>query len=126
MSKPTNADFVFVEVTKTFMMTQAQARKLVLVARLIYSDREMFSLDDDGSKIRTTGEDFLTDEGDHDYADAAAQLADPKGLLNINLVNCSTLQLDDHRIKEITRFWPDNWREQTLGKLRDNGKNDPK
>lgn len=104
MSKPTNADFVFVEVTKTFMMTQAQARKLVRVARLIYSDREMFSLDDDGSKIRTTGEDFLTDEGDHDYADAAAQLADPEGLLNINLVNCSTLQLDDHRIKEITRF----------------------
>ncbi len=36
MSKPTNADFVFVEVTKTFMMTQAQARKLVRVARLIY------------------------------------------------------------------------------------------
>lgn len=126
MSKPTNADFVFVEVTKTFMMTQAQARKLVRVARLIYSDREMFSLDDDGSEIRTTGEDFLTDEGNHDYADAAAQLADPEGLLNINLVNCSTLQLDDHRIKEITRFWPDNWREETLGKLRDNGKNDPK
>ncbi len=117
MSKPTNADFFFVEVTKTFMMTKAQARKLVRVARLIYSDREMFSRDDDGSEIRTTGEDFLTDEGDHDYADAAGQLADPEGLLNIHLVNCSTLQLDDHRIQEITRSWPENWREEALGGL---------
>lgn len=117
MSKPTNADFVFVEVTKTFMMTQAKARNLVRVARLIYSDREMFSRDDGGSEIRTTGEDFLTDEGDHDYADAAGQLADPEGLLNIHLVNCSTLQLDGHRIQEITRSWPENWREEALGVL---------
>jgi len=29
MSKPTNAEFFFFEVTKTFMMTQAQALKLV-------------------------------------------------------------------------------------------------
>ena len=107
-------------------MTQAQARKLVRVARLIYSDREMFSRDDDGSEIRTTGEDFLTDEGDHDYAGAASQLADPEGLLNIHLVDCSALQLEDHRIQEITRFWPDNWREEALGRLLDDDEHDSK
>lgn len=121
MSKPTNADFVFVEVTKTFMMTQPQARNLVRVARLIYADREVFSRDDDGSGIRTTGEDFLTDEGDHDYADATGQLADPEGLLNVEMVVCSTRQLDDHRIQEISRFWPENWREEALGRLLDDG-----
>ena len=124
MSKPTNADFVFVEVTKTFMMTQAQARKLVRVARLICSDREMFSQDDDGSEIRTTGEDFLTDEGDHDYADAAGQLADPEGLLNVEMLVCSSRQLDDRRIQEITRFWPENWREEALGGLPDDDEQD--
>lgn len=126
MSKPTNADFVFVEVTKTFMMTQAQARKLVRVARLVCSDREMISRDDDGSEIRTTGEHFLTDEGDHDFADAAGQLADPEGLLNVEMVVCSTRQLDDRRIQEISRFWPENWREETLGRLPDKGEEDSK
>jgi hypothetical protein len=126
MTELTNADFVFVEVTKTFMMTRAQARKLVRVARLVCADREMISRDDDGSEIRTTGEDFLTDEGDHDYADAAGQLADPEGLLNVEMVDCSTLQLDDSRIQEITRFWPENWREEALGRLPDDGEKDPK
>lgn len=125
MSKPTNADFVFVEVTKTFMMTQAQARKLVRFARLVCSDREMISRDDDGSKIRTIGEDFLTDEGDHDFADAAGQLADPEGLLNVEMVDCSTQQLDESRIQEIIRFWPENWREEALGRLPDDGEKDP-
>lgn len=126
MSKPTNADFVFIEVTKTFMMTQAQARKLVRVARLVCSDRELTSRDDDGYEIRTTGEDFLTDEGDHDFADAAGQLADPEGLLNVEMVVCSTRQLDDRRIQEISRFWPENWREEALGRLPDNGEEDSK
>lgn len=107
----------FVEVTKTYMMTQALARKLVRVARLVCSEREMISKDSVGSKIRTTGEGFLTDEGDHNYADAAGQLADPEGLLNVETVDCSTLQLDDLRILEITRFWPGNSREEALGRL---------
>ena len=102
------------------------ADKLVRIARLVYSDREIFSRDDDGSEIRTTGEDFLTDEGDHDYADATGQLADPEGLLNVEMVICSTRQLDDRRIQEISRFWPENWREEALGRLPDDDEHDSK
>jgi hypothetical protein len=39
---PKDDDFVFVEVTKTFMMSKAQARKMVSVSRLIHSDRTFF------------------------------------------------------------------------------------
>jgi len=37
----------------------------------------MISRDDGGSEIRTAAEDFLIDESNHDFADAAGQLADP-------------------------------------------------
>lgn len=117
MTEPTDDDFVFVEVTKTFMMTKSQARNLVSVARLICSQTKIFSTDGDGTEITTVGEDFLTDEGGHDYADAAGQLADPEGLLNAELIATSTLNLNSEQVEEFTRFWPENWRSEAFNRL---------
>ena len=114
---PKDDDFVFVEVTKTFMMSKAQARKMVSVSRLIHSDRTFFSRDDDGTEIRTTGEDFLTEDMDQDYAEAAGELADPEGLLGLELVSTSSKNLDANAVDELVRFWPDNWRSDALKRL---------
>lgn len=116
---PKDDDFVFVEVTKTFMMSKAQARKMVSVSRLIHSDRTFYSRDDDGTEIRTTGEDFLTEDMDHDYAEAAGELADPEGLLGLELVSTSSKNLDANAVDELVRFWPDNWRSDALRRLDD-------
>lgn len=117
MTELSDKDFVFVEVTKTFMMTKAQAQKLVRVARLICSDREMISTDDDGTELRTHGEDFLTDEGDHDYAEATGQIPDPEGLLDVELIACATSNLDARQVQEISRFWPEDWRSEAMDRL---------
>ncbi|MEJ8563431.1 hypothetical protein QTO30_20840 [Yoonia sp. GPGPB17] len=124
MSKLTNDDFVFVEVTKTYMLTSDQAKRLVSIARLVCADTQSFSIEDDGSELRTLGEDFLTDDGQPDYADAAGQLADPEGLLSAELVSTSTLNLDDTQIEEFTSYWPEDWREEAYNRqhnIRDAG-----
>ena len=117
MSELTDDDFVFVEVTKTFMMTKQQARRMVSIARLVCADTRTFSRDDDGTEITHFGEDFLKDDGQHDYADAAGQLADPEGLLKVELVAISTLNLDAEMVTEISRFWPEDWRVEAYKRL---------
>lgn len=121
MSRVDTGDFVFVEVTKTFMMTKEQARKLVSVARLLYSDRQIVSLEDDGTEIQTYGEDFLTEDGNNDYASALAELPDPEGLMGAELLQLASINLDPERVAEITKLWPDNWQIEAMLRLNNLG-----
>ncbi|ATG38026.1 MAG: hypothetical protein HEP70_19195 [Rhodobiaceae bacterium] len=80
------SDLVFVEVTKTLMMTRKQAQRLVRVARVLHSDIETISWDEEGNELRTLGDDFLTDDGQPDYALAAVQIPDPEALVGAEVV----------------------------------------
>lgn len=126
MSELSNEDFVFVEVTKTFMMTKTQARRLVQVARIVTADTRTFSRDDDGTEITTFGEDFLTENGKHDYADAAGIIPDPEGLLGIEMVRSSWQNLDASQVLDIVQFWPENWRLEAMNRLDQNYDDDSK
>lgn len=117
MSELSNDDFVFVEVTKTFMMTKAQARRLVQVARIVTADTQTFSRDDDGTETTTFGEDFLTEDGNHDYADAAGSIPDPEGLLGVEMVGSSWQNLDAVQVLDIVQFWPEDWRVEAMKRL---------
>lgn len=119
MSELTDEDFVFVEVTKTFMMSKAEASRMVRVARLVCAARETISEDEDGTETTTFGEDFLTDEGEHDYADALGQLRDPEGLLGIEMIQTACRYLDAQEVEEHVRFWPEDWRSEALSRKGD-------
>jgi hypothetical protein len=56
---------------------------------------------------------------DHDYAEAAGELADPEGLLGLELVSTSSKNLDANAVNELVQFWPDNWRSDALKRLDD-------
>lgn len=120
MRELSNDDFVFVEVTKTFMMTKAQARRLVQVARIVTADTQVVSRDEDGTETRTFGEDFLTEDGNHDYADAAGSIPDPEGLLGVEMVGSSWQNLDEAQVLDIVRFWPEDWRIEAMKRLDQN------
>ena len=117
MSELSNDDFVFVEVTKTFMMTKAQARRLVQVARIVNADTQTFSRDDDGTETTTFGEDFLTEDGNHDYADAAGSIPDPEALLGVEMVGSTWQNLDGVQVLDIVQFWPEDWRVEAMKRL---------
>ena len=89
---------------------------MVRVARLVCASWETISQDDDGTETRTLGEDFLTDDGDHDYADALGQLPDPEGLLGIEMIHTACKYLSADEVDEHVRYWPENWRNEALNR----------
>jgi|TARA_R100000655_G_scaffold8902_1_gene22825 hypothetical protein len=116
------SDLVFVEVTKTLMMTRKQAQRLVRVARVLHSDIETISWDEEGNELRTLGDDFLTDDGQPDYALAAVQIPDPEALVGAEVVAMTHKNVEVDVIEKISRHWPNDWREDTIKRL--NGDDD--
>lgn len=110
-------DLVFVEVSRTLMMTRKQAQKLVRVARVLHSDTETIGWEDKGNELRTQGDDFLTQKGQPDYALAAVEIPDPEALVGAELVAMRHTNLDADAIDEITRHWPDGWHEDAIKRL---------
>ncbi len=86
-------DYIYVEVTKIFKMTPQQGRRLVTIARALNADLVFHSTDADKTHLTWTGDDYLTGNGDVDYAAAACDVLDPEGMLQIELVVMTSRQL---------------------------------
>lgn len=114
------SDLVFVEVSRTLMMTRKQAQKLVRVARVLNSDTETIGWDDNGNELRTHGDDFLAQKGQPDYVLAAVEIPDPEALVGAELVGMKHKNLDADAIEEISQHWPDDWREDAIKRLNGN------
>ena len=85
--------YIFVEVTKIFMMTPTQGKRLLTIARAINAVVVFSSTDTDKTELSWTGDDYLTEQNEHDFAGAACDVPDPEGLLQIKLVSSASHRL---------------------------------
>jgi len=105
----TQDKYIFVKVTKTFMMTQDQGARLIRIARAINQDTVFFITDSDQTELSWTGDDFLTEDNQHDYAAAACDVPDPAGLLQIEEIASTAKQLSRLEVEQITAHWSNDW-----------------
>ncbi|WP_099827544.1 hypothetical protein [Oceaniglobus indicus] len=105
-------DFIFVRVTRTYILTRSQAKQAVTVARALNADTKYHSRDDDGTELVVEGNDYLNDDSSPDEVAAMNDLPDPESLLRIECVVSVAERLTPQDAAEITSRWPDNWREQ--------------
>lgn len=104
-----HTDYFFVQVTKTYLASQSQAKRALAVARAINANVTFYTQDEDGTELSVTGDDYLTEQGTYDIAGAICDIPDPNGLLGIELVGSTTRELSILEVEELIRSWPDDW-----------------
>ena len=102
--------FHFVEVTHTYLLDEAQAEKLVAVARALTADRvEMDPEDIDLAILHMDPE-----EGDDlpPLASAIMEVPFPEALVGAELVASTSHTLNPREVAEVTSHWSADWAEK--------------
>jgi hypothetical protein len=95
----------FVRVTRTYMLDEAAAEKLVAVARALTADRAEDTEDPDIGILHLEPE-----EGDKlPVASAILEVPFPEALVGAELVESGSHELTAREVAEVTSHWPKNW-----------------
>ncbi|MFY0311585.1 hypothetical protein ACFMBG_16970 [Leisingera sp. D0M16] len=107
--------YVFVQVTRTYLLTAQQAKKAVRVARALSAEEIHYSSDPDGTQFEIQGNDYLMPNGRPDPAAAIADMPSLTEAIEVEETSVSSKILSNEEVMEVTQLWPENWRENRLG-----------
>lgn len=99
--------FRFVQVTHTYLLDEAQAEKLVAVARALTMDQAADPEDLDAAIVHL-------EPGDGDDLPVGSAILDvpfPEALVGAELVASTSHELDPREVAELTAHWPADWAE---------------
>ncbi len=101
--------FCFVQVTHTYLLDEAQAAKLVAVARALTRDHVVADPEDLDAAILH----LEPREGDdHPVGSAIMHVPFPEALVGAELVASTSHELNPREVAEFTEHWPANWVEE--------------
>ena len=101
--------FHFVEVTHTYLLNEAQAEKLVAVARALTADRLEMDPEDIDLAILHTEPD---EDDDLPLTAAILEVPFPEALVGAQLVASSSHTLNPREVAEVTSHWSADWAER--------------